>query len=51
MCPKCGAFTLINEPDFNRKVCLKLWCGYVEYYGAKVNKTEFEKDGDEIQVV
>lgn len=48
-CPKCGAFTLVNEPDYNRQACLKLECGYIEYHGAKVNKTEVERDVEEMQ--
>lgn len=46
-CPKCEAFTLIWEHEYNRWTCLKLDCGYVKYKDdKKIIDLEVEKEND-----
>lgn len=48
-CPKCEAFTLVWESEYNRWACLKIdSCGYVKYKDdKKIINIEFEKDDED----
>lgn len=46
-CPKCGAFTLIYEPELKRYACIRPLdeCGYIKQEGAtRINLTEAEPE-------